>query len=107
MMEEKDPMITMQENIATWRKENPQATLYEIETAVEKELDQLRQKTLERITQESSLESIEDHCPDCNRPLMRNGKKQRWLKGKGSQKIELKREQLRCSQCGLTFFPPR
>ena len=106
-MEDKDPMIILQKTIADWRKEHPRATLYEIETKVEKELDQLRQKMLEAITQEDELEELENLCPDCNRPMMRNGKKKRKLRGKGNQEIELKREQFRCSQCGLTFFPPR
>lgn len=106
-MEDKDPMIILQENIASWRKEHPKATLYEIEMEVEKELDQLRQKMLEAVTQENDSEEMGTQCPDCNQPMMRNGKKKRKLKGKGNQEIELKREQLRCSQCGLTFFPPR
>jgi RNase P subunit RPR2 len=98
-----------EEKIKQWRQANPDATLTEIELAIDEELRKVRQLLVEKTAQELNKETDENkpvHCPQCDRPMMRNGKKRRRLRTKGGEKIELEREQMRCHQCGMTLFPP-
>lgn len=93
--------------IETWTQANPKATLTEIEIAVDTELAQLRRTIVESIAQtREAVEQISYACPQCGRPMAKNGKKKRKLKTKEGQSIELERQQQRCLECGMTLFPP-
>lgn len=90
-----------------WREVNPKATLTEIEEAVEAELAQLRKQLVEAMIQEGAAGPQEDPgCPQCGQKMVKNGQRQRKLKGKEGQTIELDRQQWRCLSCGATLFPP-
>ena len=90
-----------------WRQTNPKATLTEIEEAVEAELAQLRKQLVEEMVQEevSGLPGEPD-CPQCGEKMVKNGRRQRKLKSKEGQTIQLDRQQWRCLSCGATLFPP-
>lgn len=93
--------------IQEWERENPEATLTEIEEAVDAELAELRKALIERVAnkgKEGAPEKVS--CPRCGQGMMKNGQKKRELKSKGGEKITIEREQMRCHQCGMTFFPP-
>ena len=95
--------------IKQWRRANPKATLTEIELKIDEELSKLRQLLVEETAQDLAATAGKNNrvrCPQCGRPLMKNGKKRRTLCTKGGEKIKLDREQLRCHQCGMTLFPP-
>lgn len=97
----------MAEKVHAWSQANPQATLTEIEKAVEKELATVRRSVVERIAQTREVgESKRQACPGCGSQMVKNGRKKRKLKTKEGQVIELERQQLRCLQCGMTLFPP-
>ena len=90
-----------------WRQANPKATLTEIEEAVEAELAQLRKQLVEAMVQEEAAGAPEEpDCPQCGGKMAKNGRRQRKLKGKEGQTIELDRQQWRCLSCGATLFPP-
>ena len=90
-----------------WQKANPHATLTEIEEAVEAELAQLRKQLVEEMVQEKEAASQEaPDCPQCGQKMVKNGRRQRELKGKEGETIELERQQWRCPSCGATLFPP-
>lgn len=96
-------------NIREWQRQKPDATLTEIEEAIEGELTQLQRQLVEEVAEEAEkreFEGMEYQCPACQRPMRHNGKKKRRLRSKGDQVIKLKREQMRCPACGMTFFPP-
>lgn len=90
-----------------WRAANPKATLTEIEEAVEAELAQKRKQLVEEMVQEKSA-GIEEKpdCPECGQKMVKNGRRQRKLKSKEGQTIQLDRQQWRCLSCGATLFPP-
>lgn len=91
-----------------WRRANPQATLTEIEEAVEIELAQLRKQLVEEMVQEEARGSHEEpDCPQCGQKMVKNGRRRRKLKSKEGQTIQLDRQQWRCLSCGTTLFPPR
>ena len=90
-----------------WREANPQATLTEIEEAVETELAQLRQQLVEEMVREEAAgPQREPDCPQCGEKMVKNGQRRRKLKGKEGQTIHLERQQWRCLSCGATLFPP-
>lgn len=102
-----DEIVGMLAKIQAWEKENPEATLTEIEEAVDAELAGLRKVLIERAAnreKESVPEKVS--CPRCGQAMMKNGPKKRELKSKGGEKITIEREQMRCHHCGMTLFPP-
>lgn len=111
MNEEKETTSEQYEKMAgrikQWRRENPKATLTEIEEAVDKELNQLRRVMVEGVIGESeAVEKVTMRCPNCGVGMRGNGKKKRELQSKGGERIELERAQMRCPACGMTVFPP-
>jgi predicted RNA-binding Zn-ribbon protein involved in translation (DUF1610 family) len=95
------------EKMKQWRKNNPKATLTEIEEAVDSELAQMRQTIVERLVQEELVpEQTAYECPQCGKFMVKNGKRKRKLKTKGGEQITFEREQMRCLECGMTIFPP-
>jgi hypothetical protein len=92
-----------------WQEGKREATLTEIEEAVDRELGRLRRALIGELAEgiagvgEKERESL---CPVCGTPMQRNGKKKRRLRTKDDQVIELNREQRRCPSCGMTLFPP-
>ena len=91
-----------------WRQANPKATLTEIEETVEAELALLRKQLVEEMIQEKAMGPQEEPaCPQCGQQMVKNGRRQRKLKGKEGQTIQLDRQQWRCLSCGATLFPPR
>ena len=104
---QKETPDTLTNKMVQWRRANPQATLTEIEEAVEAELAQLRQALVTKMTQEEMLDTqAEMVCPDCGQKMVKNGQRKRKLRSKEGQTIELNRQQWRCLDCGTTLFPP-
>ncbi len=93
--------------MSQWRQANPQATLTEIEEAVEVELAQLRKQLVEAMVQEAVEEAPETvECAQCGQKMVKNGRRKRKLKSKEGQTIEIERQQWRCLTCETTLFPP-
>lgn len=90
-----------------WNRENPKATLTEMEEAVDQELSRLRGKLIEEMTGER-VEEIHDKvkCPNCGLEMVKNGWKRRELRSKGGETVVINRRQMRCLECGMTLFPP-
>jgi transposase-like protein len=95
------------QKMSQWQKANPDATLTEMEEAVEAELAQLRKQLVEEMVWEKEVASQEAaDCPQCGQEMVKNGRRQRELKGKEGQTLQLDRQQWRCLACGATLFPP-
>jgi transposase-like protein len=93
--------------MSQWQQANPQATLTDIEEAVEAELAQLRKRLVEEMVREKEGATQEaPDCPQCGQVMVKNGRRKRKLKGKEGQTLELDRQQWRCLSCGATLFPP-
>jgi len=90
-----------------WRQDHPNATLTEIEEAVEAELGQVRKQLVERMAAAGAeTEQTAPACPQCGEKMVKNGRRRRKLKGKEGATIQLDRQQWRCLDCGATLFPP-
>ena len=69
--------------MSQWQKANPHATLTEMEEAVEAELAKLRKQLVEEMVREKEAASQEvPDCPQCGEQMVKNGRRQRELKGK-------------------------
>jgi NADH pyrophosphatase NudC (nudix superfamily) len=95
----------------TWRTAHPQATLAEIERAVDEQVSQLRASLIEEMAQASPLERAEAGqvgrtCPQCGERLQARGKRTRRLQTQGGQQVSLTRQYQSCPACGYSFFPP-
>jgi NADH pyrophosphatase NudC (nudix superfamily) len=98
--------------IAHWRAAHPEATLAEIEVAVDEQMNQLRARMIEEVAQASPLEQADGEqqarkCPQCGERMQARGKHQRCLQTQGGQQVRLTRQYLSCAGCGYSFFPPR
>ena len=93
--------------MSQWQKANPHATLTDMEEAVEAELAKLRKQLVEEMVREKEVASQEaPDCPQCGQEMVKNGRRQRELKGKEGQTLQLDRQQWRCLSCEATLFPP-
>jgi hypothetical protein len=99
-------------HIAQWREEHPQATMAEIEQAVDEQMQSLRAQVLQEAAQSRSEEDLSSSphqracCPDCQVPMQARGQRERRLQTTGGQWVTLQRTYLACPRCGYGFFPP-
>ena len=98
--------------IAHWRTGHPEATLAEIEAAVDEQMNRLRARMIEEVAQASPLEQGGGRqqartCPHCRERMQARGKRQRHLQTQGGHQVRLTRQYLSCPGCGYSFFPPR
>jgi hypothetical protein len=95
-----------------WRLQHPNATLCEIEQALDERWYRVRARMLEDLALQSSTASWNQdadrpNCPDCGRPLIRRGRQPRHLKTHGGHAISLTRTYGYCPKCKKGHFPPR
>ena len=72
----------LEQRMKQWQQAHPEATLTEIEEAVEAELAVVRQRLVERMVKdrEAAIQEEPD-CPQCGARMVKNGRRQRRLKG--------------------------
>ncbi|HET8630626.1 MAG TPA: hypothetical protein VFL91_24675 [Thermomicrobiales bacterium] len=94
--------------LAAWRRAHPQATLTELELAVEGALAAARAQLLGRLAgEQEAAEGAGRACPHCGAPLVRRGRKPRAvLIAQRAAPLRLGRTYWQCSSCGTSLFPP-
>jgi hypothetical protein len=96
-----------------WRLLHPDATLTEIEQALDERWYRLRARTLEDLALEREAAnwhptaSSRPTCPDCGRTLIRRGRQPRQIKTHGNHNLTLTRSYGYCPNCKKGHFPPR
>jgi hypothetical protein len=97
-------------SVAQWRAAHPQATLAEIEQAVDEQMNRLRARMIEQAAQASAAAENEASqglvCEQCGQPLQARGRAKRRWQTHGGQEVEVERTYVSCPQCGGGFFPP-
>lgn|SRR5258708_10926349 len=108
MSEELMMLIGMKE----WRQQHPQASLREIEEAMDARLNLLRARMLEEVIKMSPQSDWSQtpreqrpKCQHCGTPLRARGKQERRLQTSGGQEIKMERTYGTCPECGEGFFP--
>jgi len=96
-----------------WRIQHPQATLREIEAALDERLARMRAWMLQDTALASEIADLSQLarearpvCPDCGTPLGPRGKSERHLQTHGGQEVVLERSYGVCPTCQAGFFPP-
>jgi len=116
MSEKSDKWQSLQEKInaaiEAWRREHPEATLTEIEEAVDTRLASMRREMVQDLAQEGRTANLRKlpkeerpKCPRCGQRVAANGKGKRKIRTVYDEVIELERHQAYCQSCELTFFP--
>ena len=96
-----------------WRLQHPDATLTEIEQALDQRWYRLRARMLADLALEReaanwhSKATDRPSCPDCGRTLIRRGRQPRQLKTYGNHELTLTRSYGYCPKCKKGHFPPR
>lgn len=97
-------------DVAAWRASHPQATLAEIEQAVDEQIYRLRARMIEQTAQASAAAGSEATqglcCEQCGQPLQARGRAKRGWQTQGGQQVEVERTYVSCPHCGGGFFPP-
>jgi hypothetical protein len=118
MSEKSDKWQSLQDKInaaiEAWRQEHPEATLTEIEEAVDSRLASMRRQMVQDLAQEGRTANLRQlakeerpKCPRCGQRVAANGKGKRKIRTVYDEVIELERHQAYCQSCELTFFPSR
>jgi len=96
--------------VAQWRVAHPQATLAEIEQAVDEQMNRLRAQMIGQAAQASTAAGSEASqglvCEQCGQALQARGRARRRWQTHGGQQVEVERTSVTCPQCGGGFFPP-
>ena len=87
-----------------WRQQHPQATLTEIEAALDQQMRRLRAEVLAE-TAMASPDAV-GRCPDCGAALTRRGDRERTLITNGDEPLTLARRYATCPACGGGLSPP-
>ena len=102
----------VENKMKAWRLGHPQATLSEMETALDEQLDRQRARMLEDMALASEVANLAEVpmeerpvCPHCGKPLESRGKDERHLQTVGNQELTLERSYGACPTCGVGFFP--
>lgn len=93
-----------------WRNEHPEATLTEIEGALDRGLAALRARIAQDMALASEAAEWRDPaerplCPECGVPLERRGRHERSVTTSGDCEIRLERTYGECPRCSRGFFP--
>lgn len=100
------------QQIKQWRLSHPQATLNQIEQALDEQLGQLRARLLEDLAQASAVAQLDEQmtdrprCPQCGEELIGRGQRVRELETDRHQRLRLARTYASCPRCGAGLFPP-
>jgi YgiT-type zinc finger domain-containing protein len=96
-----------------WRLQHPQATLQEIEAALDARLSGLRARLLQDVALASATTrfsgapaTARPRCPTCGTALVARGAKTRHLETHGGREIALTRTYGVCPACQTGLFPP-
>jgi hypothetical protein len=101
------------QEVATWRRAHPRATLTEIELAVEAAVSRLQGRLVEDLANGAGAASAGERpaCPHCGGPMVQRGRhKREVLLARRATPLPLEREYWGCrvpsGRCGAGLSPP-
>jgi predicted RNA-binding Zn-ribbon protein involved in translation (DUF1610 family) len=104
MPDDQSDLDAMKHALREWRRAHPNATLREMEGAVEEQIAAMRAGMLQEIA--TDREETIQLCPQCGRRMHRRGERTRDLEVPGGRPVELARSYYTCPHCELGLFPP-
>lgn len=99
------PYTQAQRELDAWHARHPDATLYDMELAVEQHIERLRTALLAtqtdgRYTEERPV------CAHCGTTMVRRTRGRKRVVMKGDETLDLDRSYVVCPSCGEGLFPP-
>lgn len=98
-------VAAIETEVRAWRVLHPEASLTEIEVALDTRLAHARAALLGEVAVDVPVG--EECCPSCGGPLVQRGDRERTLRTAGDAALTLTRPYLSCPACGAGVFPPR
>jgi ribosomal protein S27AE len=99
------PYEQVQHELAAWHATHPDATLAEIERAVETQIERLRADLLDDQTSQVFVEE-RPQCQECGGTMTRQTRQRKRVVLRGDETLDLDRSSVVCPQCGAGLFPP-
>lgn len=98
-------MQTIRAELASWHATHPDATLADMEAAVEDQLGRLRHALVDERT---SAVRRDEHpaCPQCGTTMVPRSRSTRTVTLPGEEALTLERGYVVCPACGTGLFPP-
>jgi hypothetical protein len=97
--------------MSAWRKQNPKATLTDLERELGRRIAGLEAQMLADLAMTSSSQDWDPggpapQCPTCGVALVPKGSQSRKLQTREGHTLQIEREYGICPECGQGFFPP-
>ena len=99
-----DPVHQVQRDLAAWHATHPDATLAEIEAAVEEQLEQLRAQLIDERTEAGGREG-HPLCRKCGTAMVPRTTTKRTLILRGDRSLDVERSYVVCPSCGVGLSP--
>lgn len=99
------PYQQAQRELDAWHAIHPDATLYDMELAVEQQIARLRSALLAAQT-ESTYTEERPACPHCGTTMVARTRRRKRVVMKGDETLDLDRSYVVCPSCGEGLFPP-
>lgn len=103
--EPSSPYAQAQRELAAWQATHPTATFYDMEKAVEVQIERLRTALLAAQTEGVYVEE-RPACPHCGTTMARRTTRRKRVVVKGDETVDLDRTYVVCPSCGEGLFPP-
>ncbi|GAC1644773.1 MAG: hypothetical protein NVS4B2_34400 [Chloroflexota bacterium] len=104
--ESPSPYEQAQRELDAWHAIHPKATLYDMEKAVETQIERLRASLLATQTDGRYVEE-QPACPHCGTTMVARTRRRKQVVLKGDETLDLDRNYVVCPSCGEGLFPPR
>jgi predicted RNA-binding Zn-ribbon protein involved in translation (DUF1610 family) len=99
------PYDQAQRELDAWHATHPDATLYDMEQAVEQQIERLRTSLLAIQTDGRYVEE-RPACPHCGTTMVARTTRRKRLVMKGDETLDLDRTYVACPSCGEGLSPP-
>jgi len=103
--ESSSPYEQAQRELDAWHATHPDATLYDMERAVEQQIDGLRAVLLAAQT-DGRYVAHRPACPHCGTTMVASSRRRKRVVLKGDETLDLHRTYVVCPACGEGLFPP-
>jgi YgiT-type zinc finger domain-containing protein len=99
------PYEQAQRELDAWHATHPDATFYDMELAVERQIERLRTVLLSSQTGGTFTEE-RPACPHCGTTMVQRTRRRKRVVLKGDETLDVERNYVVCPSCGEGLFPP-
>ena len=93
--------------LRAWAEAHPEATLYEMEVATERQLARVRAALVGEVVASVGTAPARPGCPHCGATMQQAGRQERTVLLAHDEPLTLAGPRYRCPACGAGLVPPR